>query len=265
MHQQAIIPRSCPSGVKPRLAARMYGIARRTAPSLRCSAQASSEHGLRGCRITGSGSSVPEAVLSNSDLEKLVETNDEWIATRTGIRSRHVMAAGESLSSHAAAAANRALEMAGVSAADIDVVLLATSTPDDLFGSACQVCTGCPSQHFCLCFERVRIAGLPSMHVDCVPQLVHAAVTVLSLNMIMHGRIDEPVHEAVDMGNVQVQHIIGAKKAIAFDLTAACSGFVLGLVTAAQFVRTGAYSNILVIGADALSRYVDWRDRGECS
>lgn len=152
----------------------MHGIARRTAPSLRCSAQASSEHGLRGCRITGSGSSVPEAVLSNSDLEKLVETNDEWIATRTGIRRRHVMAAGESLSSHAAAAANRALEMAGVSAADIDVVLLATSTPDDLFGSACQVVH---LSNCCSCFERVCIAGLPSMHVDCVPRLAHAAMS----------------------------------------------------------------------------------------
>mmetsp|Transcript_2384 Transcript_2384/g.7172 ORF Transcript_2384/g.7172 Transcript_2384/m.7172 type:complete len:397 (-) Transcript_2384:557-1747(-) len=154
---------------------------------------------LRGCRLTGSGSSTPEAVLTNTDLEALVETNDEWIATRTGIRRRHVMAAGETLTSHAAAAATAALDMAGVSAEDVDIVMLSTSTPDDLFGSACQV-----------------------------------------------------------------QQIIGAKKAVAFDLTAACSGFVVGLVTAAQYIRTGAADTVLVIGADALSRYVDWRDRGTC-
>lgn len=89
--------------------------------------------------------------------------------------------------------------MAGVSAADVDMVLLSTSSPDDLFGSACAVSSA-----------------------------------------------------------------IGAKKAVAFDLTAACSGFVLGLVTGAQYIRTGAARNVLVVGADALSRYVDWRDRGTC-
>lgn len=142
---------------------------------------------------------MPASVLSNKDLEALVETADDWIATRTGIRRRHVMSAGESLSTHAAAAASSALQMAALDAADVDIVLLATSTPDDLFGSACQV-----------------------------------------------------------------QQMIGASKAVAFDLTAACSGFVVGLVTAAQYVRTGAASNVVVIGADALSRYVDWRDRGTC-
>ncbi|CAK0731830.1 hypothetical protein CVIRNUC_000048 [Coccomyxa viridis] len=152
-----------------------------------------------GCRLAGCGSSVPEAVLTNADLEKLVETNDDWIASRTGIRRRHVMAEGESLSQHAAVASQRALDMAGVAAKDIDLIILATSSPDDLFGSACQV-----------------------------------------------------------------QARIGASKAIAFDLTAACSGFVVGLVTAAQFIRTGRYRHILIIGADALSRYVDWRDRGTC-
>ncbi|CAL5224106.1 g6737 [Coccomyxa viridis] len=152
-----------------------------------------------GCRLAGCGSSVPEAVLTNADLEKLVETNDEWIASRTGIRRRHVMAEGESLSQHAAAASQRALEMAGVAAEEVDLIILATSSPDDLFGSACQV-----------------------------------------------------------------QAMIGAKRAMAFDLTAACSGFVVGLITAAQFIRTGQYRNIIIIGADALSRYVDWRDRGTC-
>lgn len=154
---------------------------------------------MQGCRLAGSGSSVPEAVLSNTDLEKLVDTNDDWIATRTGIRRRHVLAQGESLSQHAATAAQRALDMAGIAAADLDLIVLSTSSPDDLFGSACQV-----------------------------------------------------------------QALIGAKKALAFDLTAACSGFVVGLVAGAQFIRTGVYRNVLVIGADALSRYVDWRDRGTC-
>ena len=112
---------------------------------------------------------------------------------------RHVLAPGESLTQHAAASAKRALEMAGVSAADVDMVLLSTSSPDDLFGSACAVASE-----------------------------------------------------------------IGAARAVAFDLTAACSGFVLGLVTGSQFIRTGAAKNVLVIGADALSRYVDWRDRGTC-
>lgn len=109
------------------------------------------------------------------------------------------MAEGESLSSHAAKASQRALEMAGIEATDLDLVLLATSSPDDLFGSACQV-----------------------------------------------------------------QSTIGASKAVAFDLTAACSGFVIAVVTAAQFIRTGMYRNVLIIGADALSRYIDWRDRSTC-
>lgn len=82
---------------------------------------------------------MPEAVLTNADLEKLVETNDEWIAARTGIRQRHILAEGEMLSDHAAVAAQRALDMAGVDASEVDLVLLATSSPDDLFGSACQV------------------------------------------------------------------------------------------------------------------------------
>ena len=138
---------------------------------------------MLGCRLMGSGSSVPAARLTNDDLTRLVDTNDEWIATRTGmhhrsckwipppppspgptpwlhvscctmpghprqtcresdagIRSRHVLSSGESLSQHASAAAQNALEMAGVMAADVDIVLLATSSPDDVFGSASQAC-----------------------------------------------------------------------------------------------------------------------------
>jgi 3-oxoacyl-[acyl-carrier-protein] synthase-3 len=150
-------------------------------------------------RLTGSGSSVPANFLTNADLEALVETNDEWITARTGIKKRHILAEGESLAGHAAAAATRALEMAGLAAADVDLIILATSSPDDLFGSACAV-----------------------------------------------------------------QTLIGAKGAAAFDLTAACSGFVMALATAAQYVRAGTYRNVVVIGADALSRYIDWRDRGTC-
>jgi 3-oxoacyl-[acyl-carrier-protein] synthase-3 len=95
--------------------------------------------GLLGCRLTGVGSSAPDTVLSNQDLERYIDTNDEWIATRTGIRRRHVLGEGESVAQHAANACKKALEMAGVEAEAVDMVLLATSTPDDAFGSACQV------------------------------------------------------------------------------------------------------------------------------
>lgn len=82
---------------------------------------------------------MPATVLSNTDLERFVDTNDEWISSRTGIKRRHVLADGESMSEHAAQACRKALEMANVSAEDINIVILATSTPDDAFGSACQV------------------------------------------------------------------------------------------------------------------------------
>jgi hypothetical protein len=98
-----------------------------------------SANGLVGCKLVGVGSSVPDSVLENKDLEKFVETNDEWITTRTGIRRRHVLGPNETMSDHAAQACIKALEMAGVEAGDIDLILMATSTPDDAFGSACQV------------------------------------------------------------------------------------------------------------------------------
>lgn len=94
---------------------------------------------LVGCKLVGVGSSVPSTVLSNTDLEKFVETNDEWIQTRTGIKRRHILAEGETMSQHAAQACMKALEMAGIAAEDVDIVMLSTSTPDDTFGSACQV------------------------------------------------------------------------------------------------------------------------------
>lgn len=152
-----------------------------------------------GMAITGSGSATPVASLDNQALCQLVETSDEWIVTRTGIRQRRLATGVESLSTIASLAGAGALSMAGVTPGELDLIILATSTPDDLFGSA---------------------------------------------------------------SVIQAQ--LGATNAVAFDLTAACSGFVFGLVTAAQYIRTGVYQNILLIGADILSRWVDWEDRRTC-
>jgi 3-oxoacyl-[acyl-carrier-protein] synthase-3 len=152
-----------------------------------------------GISITGSGSATPSGRLSNEDLTQMVETSDDWITTRTGIKQRCVAAPGESLVDIGTQASQNALEMANVHPEELDLVILATSTPDDLFGSA-----------------------------------------------------------------VSIQTALGAKKAVGFDLTAACSGFVFGLVNAAQFIRTGMYQKVLLVGADLLSRWVDWSDRGTC-
>ncbi len=152
-----------------------------------------------GIAITGSGSAKLELTLNNHQLSEMVETSDEWITSRTGIRERRLVEAQGSLSAIAATAAQEALDMAGIAATDLDLILLATSTPDDLFGTACKI-----------------------------------------------------------------QALLGASQAVAFDMTAACSGFVFGMVTAAQFIRTGAYKNVLLIGGDILSRWVDWSDRGTC-
>jgi 3-oxoacyl-[acyl-carrier-protein] synthase III len=148
-----------------------------------------------GVTFIGCGAAVPETIVSNDALAQVVDTSDEWIASRTGIRQRHISHDRESLAGLATQAAQQALEMAG----DVDMIVLATSSSEDLFGTACQI-----------------------------------------------------------------QAQLGATKAVAFDLTAACSGFVFGVVTAAQFLRSGAYQNILVIGADLLSRWVDWNDRNTC-
>lgn len=152
-----------------------------------------------GVAITGSGSATPANCLDNQALSCIVETSDEWITSRTGIRQRRLARAAESLTAIATQAATGAISMAGITPADVDLIILATSTADDLFGSACQI-----------------------------------------------------------------QAALGASNAVAFDLTAACSGFVFGLVTAAQYIRTGVYQNVLLIGADILSRWVDWEDRGTC-
>ena len=150
-------------------------------------------------KFVGCGSSVPENIVTNHDLEGMVETNDEWITTRTGIQERRVLSENETLSSHAAIVAERALQSSGVQAEDIDLILLATSTADDIFGSA-----------------------------------------------------------------AEVQARIGAHQAAAFDITSACSGFVVAMITGSQYIRTGAYQKVLVIGGDALSRFVDWTDRNTC-
>ncbi|GAB4138264.1 MAG: ketoacyl-ACP synthase III [Cyanobacteria bacterium J069] len=152
-----------------------------------------------GVAITGSGSAVPENGLDNDTLSRVVDTSDEWIASRTGIRQRRLAGPEGSLRAIATQAAQNALDMAGVAASEIDLIVLATSTPDDLFGSASQI-----------------------------------------------------------------QFSLGATQATAFDLTAACSGFVFGLVTAAQFIQNGVYRKALIIGADVLSRWVDWGDRRTC-
>lgn len=155
----------------------------------------------KGCKLVGSGSAVPSFQISNDDLSKIVDTNDEWISVRTGIRNRRVVSAGkDSLTGLSVEAAKKALQMAQVDPEDVDLVLLCTSTPEDLFGSASQI-----------------------------------------------------------------QKALGCKNnPLAYDITAACSGFILGLVSAACHIRGGGFNNVLVIGADTLSRYVDWTDRGTC-
>jgi 3-oxoacyl-[acyl-carrier-protein] synthase III len=152
-----------------------------------------------GIAITGSGSALPDQMVDNAALSQVMDTSDEWIASRTGIRQRRLARSTDSITALATRAAQQAIAAAGITATAIDLIILATSTPDDLFGSA---------------------------------------------------------------GLVQAQ--LGATRAAAFDLTAACSGFVFGLVTAAQFIQTGTYQNVLLIGADMLSRWVDWEDRGTC-
>ncbi len=150
--------------------------------------------------IIGLGSYVPEKVLTNYDLEKLVDTSDEWITTRTGIKERRVAALHETTTTMAIEAAKAALADAGVSASEVDLVIVATVTPDNFFPA-----TAC-----------------------------------------------------------QVQHAIGAPNAAAFDLLVGCTGFVYGVVTAFQFIQTGAANCALVVGSETLTRIVDWSDRKTC-
>lgn len=150
--------------------------------------------------IAGVGAAVPEKVLTNQDFEKFLDTSDEWIVQRTGIKRRHVLAEGESLAALATSACQKALADAKASAADVDLIICATVSPELTFPA-----TAC---------------------------------------LIQQG--------------------LGAAKAAAFDVSAACCGFVYALSVGSQFIRTGTYKKVLVVGADALSRYTDYTDRGSC-
>jgi 3-oxoacyl-[acyl-carrier-protein] synthase III len=154
----------------------------------------------RSCSIAGVGAYVPSKVLTNADLEKMVSTSDEWITTRTGIKERRIAAKDEFTSDLATNAATRAMQRAGVAAAEIELIVVATITPDMPFPSTAAL----------------------------------------------------------------VQRKIGAKRAAAFDLEAACSGFIYGLEVAQQFIMSRTYDTVLVIGAEKLSSIVDWQDRNTC-
>jgi len=151
-------------------------------------------------RIIGTGSYLPEKILTNFDLEKFLDTNDEWIVSRTGIRERRIAADGEFTSDLATKAARQALAMAGIEAESIDLIIVGTITGD-----------------------------FPWPATACL-----------------------------------VQQQLGIKGGIAFDISAACSGFVYALATASRFIEAGSVKRALVIGAEVLSRVVDWEDRNSC-
>ncbi len=150
-------------------------------------------------KIIGTGSALPKLQVTNADLEKLVDTSDEWIRERTGIRGRHI-STGETLVSLTAQACAGALENAGRAASEVELLLVATCSPER--GIPCAAC--------------------------------------------------------------QVQSVLGAQKAVAFDLNAACAGFLFALNTAYAYVEAGIYRNALVAGGEVLSKIVDWTDRGTC-
>jgi len=150
--------------------------------------------------ILGTGSALPDKVLTNFDLEKMVETSDRWITERTGIKERHVAGPQDTTSTLSVKASRKALEMAGISAPDLDLIICSTISPD---------------------------MPLPST----------AAL---------------------------IQRDLGARACCAFDLAAACSGFLFGITVADQFIRSGRCKHVLVIGAELLSRYVDYKDRATC-
>ena len=151
-------------------------------------------------RIIGTGSYAPNKVITNHDLEKLVETSDAWIMERTGIKERRIADKHQTTSDLAYEASQKALKAAGLGARDLDLILVATMTPDTILPS-----TGCV-----------------------------------------------------------LQEKLGAKKAAAFDISAACSGFIYGMSIASAFIQSGTYKNILLVGAEILSRYTDWEDRTTC-
>lgn len=148
-------------------------------------------------RIAGTGSYLPERIVTNDDLAKTIDTSDEWIAARTGIRQRHVAAEGECTSDLALEAAKRALDAAGMSADEIELIIVGTTTPDVIFPSTATIVQ-----------SKLGVAGCP-----------------------------------------------------AFDVNAACSGFIYALTVADKFIRSGSVRNALVIGAETLTRMLDWTDR----
>jgi 3-oxoacyl-[acyl-carrier-protein] synthase III len=154
----------------------------------------------RTCSVAGIGSYVPAKILTNHDLEKMVETSDEWITTRTGIKERRIAAKDEFTSDMAAKAAQRAMKMAGITPDQIDLIIVATLTPD-----------------------------MPFPATACL-----------------------------------VQQKIGAKRTAAFDLEAACSGFIYALEIGQQFIMSRTYDTVLVVGAEKLSSITDWTDRNTC-
>lgn len=160
------------------------------------------QHGFQGrtCSITSVGSYVPERIVTNAELEKMVDTSDEWITSRTGIKERRIAAPDEFTSDIAAKAALRAMERGGVSADQIDLIIVATITPD-----------------------------MPFPSTACL-----------------------------------VQQKIGARRAAAFDIEAACSGFIFALEIGQQFIMSQTYDTVLVIGAEKISSIIDWTDRNTC-
>jgi 3-oxoacyl-[acyl-carrier-protein] synthase-3 len=154
----------------------------------------------RSVHIVGTGSYVPDRVLTNADLEKMVDTTDEWITTRTGIKARRIAPDWMCTSDMGLEAARRAMDQAGVRETEIDLIICATITPD-----------------------------MPFPATACL-----------------------------------IQQKLGAKRAAAFDMEAACSGFLYGLEIGQQFITSGTYDTVLVIGAEKLSTIVDWQDRSTC-
>ena len=154
---------------------------------------------MTGAHILATGSALPDKCINNYELSKVVDTSDEWIYTRTGIKERRLISEDQCLIDLAYQASQKALDNAKINPQTLDLIVLATSSQNDLFGSASQL-----------------------------------------------------------------QAKIGATNAVAFDITAACSGFIIGLITANQFIQTGSYKKILIVGADVLSQWVDWSDRNTC-
>jgi len=154
----------------------------------------------RRIKIVSTGSYIPERVLTNADLEKMVDTSDEWISTRTGIKRRHIAREDEAASDLAYEASTKALEKKGISAKELDMIIVATITPDMLFPATA-----------CILQDKLGVKNIP-----------------------------------------------------AFDLEAACSGFLYGISIASQFIATGVYHTILVVAAETLSKIIDWEDRNTC-